>query len=258
MKLNIFKIPKDRVKDLKDKFKSPSLGLKIINSQKIENYQSEFYFSEDVKKIEIPWVETYSEFFIENKPANTVYFACYLWESSEYCFALSYGKCHFYLRQFCDHDFGTYIAKRIANKVDIRQKSSKKFAGKKKKEIKSYTKNSKLDIESGESDNLNQKYFRLHSPIVIPARGDVPETTYTYLYIRRPDQYRAQVGDVDFVIDDEKYIELKKSLQSGSQINGATIFDRPDLDMVELSDPDIDALAYVSTRAMTEKVRIKQ
>ncbi len=28
--------------------------------------------------------------------------------------------------------------------------------------------------------------------------------------------------------------------------------------MVELSDPDIDALAYVSTRAMTEKVRVKQ
>lgn len=109
-----------------------------------------------------------------------------------------------------------------------------------------------------ESDNLNQKYFRLHSPIVIPAHEDVPETTYTYLYIRRPDQYRAQVGDVDFVIDDEKYIELKKSLQNGSQINGAKIFDRPDLDMVELSDPDNDALAYVSTRAMTEKVRVKQ
>lgn len=109
-----------------------------------------------------------------------------------------------------------------------------------------------------ESDNLNQKYFRLHDPIVIPVRGDILETTYTYLYIRRPDQYRAQVGDVDFVIDDEKYIELKKSLQSGPQINGAKIFDRPDLDMVELSDPDTDALAYVSTRAVTEKARIKQ
>ena len=113
----------------------------------------------------------------------------------------------------------------------------------------------KLTEESG---NLNQKYFRLHNPIVIPARGDVPKTTYTYLYIRRPDQYRAQVGDVDFVIGDKEYTELKKSLQKGSQINGAKIFDRPDLDMVELSDPDIDALAYVSTRAMTEKVRVKQ
>jgi len=109
-----------------------------------------------------------------------------------------------------------------------------------------------------ESDNLNQKYFRLHNPIVISARGDVPETIYTYLYIRRPDQYRAQVGDVDFVIGDKEYSELKESLQKGSQINGAKIFDRPDLDMVELSDPDTDALAYVSTRAMTEKVRVKQ
>lgn len=109
-----------------------------------------------------------------------------------------------------------------------------------------------------ESDNINQKYFRLHSPIVIPAREDIPETVYTHLYIRKPDQYRAQVGDVDFVLDDEKYIELKESLQKGLKINGVKIFDRPDLDMVELSDPDIDALAYVSTRAMTEKVRIKQ
>ena len=109
-----------------------------------------------------------------------------------------------------------------------------------------------------ESDNLNQKYFRLHNPIVIPAREDIPETIYTYLYIRRPDQYRAQVGDVDFMIGDKEYTELKESLQKGSQINGAKIFDRPDLDMVELSDPDIDALAYVSTRAMTEKVRVKQ
>ena len=109
-----------------------------------------------------------------------------------------------------------------------------------------------------QSDNFNQKYFRLHNPIIIPVREDVPETIYTYLYIRRPDQYRAQVGDVDFVLDDGKYAELKKSLQNSSQINGAKIFDRPDLDMVELSDPDIDALAYVSTRAMTEKVRVKQ
>lgn len=151
MKLNVFKIPKDRVKDLKDKFKAPSLGLKVIKSEKIGDYQTDFYFSKDVKNIPIPWVDTYSDFFDEPRPANTVYFACYLWESDKYCFALSYGKCHFYLRQFCDHDFGTFIAKRIANEKDIRQKSSKKFAGKKKKEIKSYTKNSQLDIESGES-----------------------------------------------------------------------------------------------------------
>ncbi len=109
-----------------------------------------------------------------------------------------------------------------------------------------------------ESDNLNQKYFRLYNPIVIPDRGDVPKTTYMYLYVRKPDQYRAQVGDVDFVIGDKEYGELKEFLQKGSQINGAKIFDRPDLDMGELSDPDIDTLAYVSTQAMAEKARVQQ
>lgn len=151
MKLNVFKIPKDRVNDLKDKFKSPKLGLKIIKSERIGEYQTDFFFSKDIQNIPIPWVNTYSDFFEEPKPANTSYFACYLWESDKFCFALSYGKCHFYLRQFCNNEFGTFMAKRIANEKDIRQKSSKKFAGKKKKEIKSYTKNSQLDIESGES-----------------------------------------------------------------------------------------------------------
>jgi len=49
------------------------------------------------------------------------------------------------------------------------------------------------------SDNLNQKYFKLHNPIVIPAQGDVPETAYDFLYIRQPDPYRHHVGDLDFI-----------------------------------------------------------
>lgn len=148
MKLNVFKIPKDRVKDLKDRL--VYLGLKHVRSATENSYKCDFYFSEEPTPTKIPWVETYKEFFTE-EPTNKIYYACYLWENDKYCFALSYGKAHFYLRQFCDHDFGTEVAKRIANGADVRQKSSKKFAGKKKKEIKSYTKNSKLDIESGES-----------------------------------------------------------------------------------------------------------
>ena len=109
-----------------------------------------------------------------------------------------------------------------------------------------------------ESDNINQKYFHLYDPIVVPAKDDIPETTYTHLYIRKPDPYRSHVGDVDFVLEENKYQELKRSLQEGKVMKGMRLFDRLDLDMVELYDPDIDALAYVSPRAMTEKVRIKQ
>jgi hypothetical protein len=109
------------------------------------------------------------------------------------------------------------------------------------------------------SDNFNQKYFRLHEPIVIPSADDVPETTYTYLYIRKPDPYRYQVGDLDFYLEQSEYDELKQSLLNGtSNIKGARAFDRTDLDMIELHDPEADVLGYVSTHKMTERVRIKQ
>lgn len=109
-----------------------------------------------------------------------------------------------------------------------------------------------------ESDVFNQKYFRLHEPIVIPAEGDVPETTYTFLYIRKPDPYRHHVGDIDFFVEPEKYQEIKQSLLAGQKIPGARTFERTDLDMIELHNPDRDVLAYVSTHKMTEKVRVKQ
>lgn len=149
MKLNIFKISKDSVSDLKLKFES--VGLEIIHSSVHGKWETSFYFSKDINSKQIPWVEEYEEFFSSNKPKNLIYFAAYLWENDKYCFAISYGKSHFYLRQHCDHDFGTEIAKRVVDKQDVRQKSTKKFAGKKKKEIRSYTKHTTLDIESGES-----------------------------------------------------------------------------------------------------------
>lgn len=107
------------------------------------------------------------------------------------------------------------------------------------------------------SDDPNQKYFKLHEPIIIPATEDVPKTTYTHLYVRKPDPYRHHVGDIDFYLESEQYTELKQSLLDGKTIEGARVFPRNDLDMIELYDPDVDALGYVSTNTMTEKVRIK-
>ncbi len=106
------------------------------------------------------------------------------------------------------------------------------------------------------SDNINQKYFRLHEPIVIPAKGGIPRATYTYLYIRAPDPYRHHVGDVDFYLELEKYKALKELVAKG-EVTDARVFPRQDLDMIELYDPNVDALGYVSTKKMTEKVRIK-
>ena len=113
------------------------------------------------------------------------------------------------------------------------------------------------EILTEKSDNLNQKYFRLHKPITIPKKGDIPETVYTYLYIRKPDPYRSQIGDVDFYLEPKKYKKLKTEMLKGKKVKGARVFDRPDLDMIELYDPDSDALGYVSTEKMSEAVRVK-
>ena len=107
------------------------------------------------------------------------------------------------------------------------------------------------------SDNPNQKYFTFLKPIVISAKDDIPETTYTKLYIRKPDPYRHHVGDIDFYLEPQKYKKLKAELIAGKKMKGARVFERSDLDMIELYNPDIDVLAYVSTEKMSEAVRVK-
>ena len=108
----------------------------------------------------------------------------------------------------------------------------------------------KLQAELADlSKSVYGKYFLLHKPIVIPAKGDIPETTYRYLYIRKPDPNKDQVGDIDFYLEPEKYIQLKQSLIDGKAVKGAGILpNRPDLDLIELYDPDIDALGYIGNK----------
>ena len=108
------------------------------------------------------------------------------------------------------------------------------------------------------NDNWNQKYFRLYKPIIISAKNGVPETTYTYLYIRKPDAETPHVGDVDFYLEPEKYRELKQSLLAGKVITGVKIFDRPDLDLIRLYDPNSDVSVFVGQKTMAENVKVKQ
>jgi len=99
------------------------------------------------------------------------------------------------------------------------------------------------------SDFVYGKYFRLHKPIVIPAKGGIPKTTYSFLYIRKPDPNKYQVGDIDFYLETKKYAEFKQSLLDGKAIKGVrTIPDRPDPDLIELYDLEIDAFAYVGNK----------
>lgn len=107
------------------------------------------------------------------------------------------------------------------------------------------------------SINPNQKYFRLKEPIVLPTVNGIPETTYTYLYIRKPSPDSPELGDVDFVLPANEYVALKQRILSGEKIKGAQIYNRPGWDNIEIRDSQIKALTYVSTQEMAEKVRIK-
>ncbi len=108
------------------------------------------------------------------------------------------------------------------------------------------------------NDNWNEKYYRLHEPISIADKDGIPGAIYTHLYIRRSDPYRGQVGDLDFVMQPEKFSPLKKSLLDGVILKGARAFDRPELDMIELYNPDIDVLSYVHTHTMGDNMRIQE
>ncbi len=152
---------------------------------------------------------------------------------------------HFECHKLCKQSFGKYLSNAGNMGVFCHYDDEYNLLIKIRKEI------------TEPSDNPNQKYFRLIKPIVIPAKGDVPKTVYSYLYIRRPDPYRHHVGDLDFFLKPKEYRELKNSLHAGQKVKGARIFERTDLDMVELYNPHIDVVAYVSTNKMSQAVRVK-
>lgn len=153
---------------------------------------------------------------------------------------------HFACYKLCKQSFGKYLPNAGNMGLFCHYDDEYEFLTKLREEL------------TKSSDNLNQKYFLLHKPITIPAKDDIPETIYTHLYIRGPDPYRHHAGDVDFYLEQGQYAKLKQELLNGKVMSGARVFERPDLDMIELHDPNVDALAYVSTHKMTQKVRVKQ
>jgi len=153
---------------------------------------------------------------------------------------------HFACHKLCKHSFGAYLSNAGNVGVFCHYEDEYEYLISLRKEL------------TEASENLNQKYFKLHEPIIIPSEERKPETIYTYLYIRRPDPYRHHVGDLDFYLPESDYRKLKEDMVNGKVVKGARIFGRSDLDMIELYDPDVDTLSYVSTTKMTETVRVKQ
>lgn len=102
--------------------------------------------------------------------------------------------------------------------------------------------------------HYKNKYFKLERPIVVPEQDGVPGATYEFLYIRRVDPYRPQVGDVDFVLPPKEHKALKTNLNPETFVNDARLFGRPEENMIELWNPDVDAVAYVATSKLRENL----
>lgn len=154
---------------------------------------------------------------------------------------------HFSCYKLCEQAFGEYFPNSGNIAVFCHSDEEYKFLTNIREEL----------TES--SSNPDQKYYRLLEPITVPAQDNVPEATYTHLYIRKPDPtpYGKYTGDVGFFLGSEAYSKLKNSLLSGVEIKGARIYDRPSWDMIQLTDPKIDAVSYVSMKKMTEAVHVK-
>lgn len=94
--------------------------------------------------------------------------------------------------------------------------------------------------------NFNNKYFLLKNPITIRKTQGIPQAVYTHLYIRKPDPYRAQVGDLDFFMEKNPYSELKRDIENRKAPGGVRMLpDHPGHELIELYHPDIDACAYI-------------
>ncbi|HHW20406.1 DUF6119 family protein [Thermodesulfovibrio thiophilus] len=149
-KFNLYKINTDQKDNLVKKIES--VGLKKIGNKTIDGFMLDFYFSNEPEPIPIWWTEVYKDFFGElEKPQNKIYFATLLVYNSQIVYAVSLGKSHFYLKHFCDSDFGLNLAERIADDTNPKIKNSKFYKSRKNKIITTYQEGSGIDFDSGES-----------------------------------------------------------------------------------------------------------
>ncbi len=154
MRLNIFKIEKSEVSGLRDALASQ--GLTRTSEVRQGAWIGDFYFSEDPTGAPVAWVRFFSDYTGVDEARNFNYYGAMVLETGKSAYAISFGKSHFYIRPFCDYDFGIELAKRIADEEDISQTSGRRFQGREKKGIRSFTDHTRLIVPPGESVDFIQ------------------------------------------------------------------------------------------------------
>lgn len=149
MQLNIFRIPVLNMAEVRTRLRQA--GMTITHSGDQAGWTGEFFFAADPKPTEIPWVKTFARQIGSDNYENVTYFAVFLFTSHQAVFAITFGKAHFFIRPFCDYDFGTDLAKRLADENEVAQTSGRRYAGKQRKDIRSFVSQARLNIPPGES-----------------------------------------------------------------------------------------------------------
>lgn len=154
MDLNIFRIQPDATEGLHHRLEIA--GLTATAQLDLGGWTGELLFSENPLPGKIPWITTFTAYIGNGDYSNRSYFAVILLAKDDVQYAISFGKAHFYIRPFCDYDFGTEIAKRLADEDDVAQTSARRYQGKQTKDIRSFGRNSHLDVPPGSSIDFIQ------------------------------------------------------------------------------------------------------
>lgn len=150
-KYNLYRIPIENKDGLVDKLLDAEM--EKVSSRTSESWNMDFFLSRKPNGTKIGWVETFIEHLgdVAPLPENLIHFGTFLVFNESVCYAVSLGKTHFYLRPYCDTDFGLQLAERIVDQGNLKTKHSKMFGSKKNKVITTYQKGSAVDYSSGES-----------------------------------------------------------------------------------------------------------
>lgn len=150
MKVNVFEVQPRGIAQLREKLEA--VGMEVIRNVDQDGWQGDFYYSADANPREPAWVASFREYFDDRPiPESHSPFAVFLFVKGDRSYAVTYGKSHFFVRPFCNYDFGVELAKRIAQEEDTRLTASKRFSGRQRKAIRAYSKATSFNIESGES-----------------------------------------------------------------------------------------------------------
>ena len=107
------------------------------------------------------WIKYYRDFIgtdfksITNIISGVNIAGAFIVSNDTYAYAISHGQTHFYIRDFCDKDFGLDLAERIISKDGLKIKHSQTFTSQGRKDITSFTSQRNIDnsFDYGEAFN---------------------------------------------------------------------------------------------------------